>query len=79
MGITDIVAKIREDYYFLCKLEDPLQPVILKQNECRNYVWINPSHLTDIGIIMNLKVIVPLLRSMGYEVNLSDDLERYIA
>lgn len=77
--VVDTVAKVRDDYYFLCKLEDPLQSVTLKPNECRNYVWINPIYLTDIGIIMNLKVIVPLLRSMGYDINLSDDLERYIA
>lgn len=77
--IVETVAKIRDDYYFLCELEDPLQAVILKPNECRNYAWINPTHLTDLGIIMNLKVIVPLLRSIGYDVHLSDELERYIA
>lgn len=77
--IVDTVAKIRDDYYFLCKLENPLQSVILKPNECQNYVWVNPSHLIDLGIIMNLKVVVPLLRSIGYDVHLSNELERYIA
>ncbi|WP_366918470.1 NUDIX hydrolase [Acaryochloris sp. IP29b_bin.148] len=77
--VVKTAAKIGDDYYFLCKLEDPLQSVILKQNECRNYVWINPRNLTNVGIIMNLKVIVPLLRFLGYKINLSDDLERYIA
>lgn len=77
--IVDTVAKIRDDYYFLCKLENPLQSVILKPNECQNSVWVNPIHLTDLGIIMNLKVVVPLLRSIGYDVHLSNELERYIA
>lgn len=77
--IVGTVAKIRDDYYFLCKLENPLQSVILKTNECQNYVWVNPIHLTDLGIIMNLKVVVPLLRSIGYDVHLSNELERYIA
>jgi len=77
--VVDTVAKRGEDYYFLCKLENPHQPITLKQNECSNYVWMNPMHLTDIGIIMNLKVIVPLFRALGYDIHLSDDLERYIA
>lgn len=77
--IVDTVAKIRDDCYFLCKLENPLQSVILKPNECQNYVWVNPTHLTDLGIIMNLKVVVPLLRSIGYDVHLSNELECYIA
>lgn len=76
--ILDRVASSNGDYYFCCQLTNSHESIHLKRNECKDFAWIEPINLTDVGIIMNLRVIVPILRSMGYGINLTHELEEYI-
>lgn len=76
--ISSCAARVGNDLYFCCQLENPSQPVVLKSDECSDYVWVQPVDLIKVGIVMNLRVLVPMLRSLGYDVNLPDDLERYV-
>lgn len=79
VNVVQLLETINDNYYFICKLVDDKQKVVLKQNECSNYKWIQPENLLQLGVIMDLKIVIPLLISLGYEVNLTTEVATYIS
>lgn len=72
------VAEIDGSFYFLCRLKSKNQEISLMPSECSEYQWVAPHQLLDLGKIMDLKIVVPLLLSLGYQINLSDEVATYI-
>ena len=62
--VLGLLASYTDQYFFRCKVE--AGEVCVKANECQAYVWVRPAHMLDLGPIMDLKRIRPILGQLGY-------------
>jgi 8-oxo-dGTP diphosphatase len=77
--IHNLIANIDSNIYFRCHKLNQEQEIDLKLNECDEYVWIEPTKLLDVGIIMDLKNVFQVISIMGYEVELNDEARQIIS
>lgn len=61
------LAVFESAHYFLCRLNSPRDGIRLREAECIDFEWISPPELLDIGTIMDLRRIVPILELGGFE------------
>ena len=66
-------------YYYACYLANKEQDILLKPNECSDFKWLIAQKLLALGPIMDLKIILPLLISMGYDIDLTASVKSYLA
>lgn len=71
VAVEEYVLEKEGSHYFRCRLTDEEQQVMLKENECCDFRWVVPLELCNLGSIMDLKTVAPLLQSLGFVV--SDD------
>jgi 8-oxo-dGTP diphosphatase len=48
-------------HYFLCRLNSERCRLRLRERECINSRWVKPADLLDLGTVMDLRRIVPVL------------------
>ncbi len=53
-------------YYFLCSLNSPRGQIKLRAHECIDHEWVIPSEILQIGTIMDLRRILPILELGGF-------------
>lgn len=73
--VTDRLAFEKNGvYYFTCRMVGiEAQNVVLKLNEAMDYRWVTPCNLLEIGLIMSLRQLYPILQSLGYTVELNEE------
>ena len=60
------LAVFGTSHYFLCELISKRERLKLRQQECIDYRWIRVEDLLELGSIMDLRQIAPVLRLVGY-------------
>lgn len=66
--VTGLVKSFAENFYFSCILPDENQGITLRLNECTSYQWVDPRDLLGLRPIMDFKIIISLLQTLGFEV-----------
>ena len=61
------LAVFESAHYFLCSLNSPRDDLRLRPAECIDHAWVTPKNLLDIGTIMDLRRILPILELAGFE------------
>lgn len=61
------LAVFESAHYFLCRLNGPREEICLREQECIDYEWISPDALLNIGTIMDLRRIIPILELGGFD------------
>lgn len=61
------LAVFESAHYFLCSLNSPRDDLSLSDDECIDAVWTVPSELLDVGTIMDLRRILPILDLAGFD------------
>ncbi len=77
--VINKVASPKNEHYFRCQLTSSRIDVSLKKNECQSHQWIIPENLLDLGMIMNLKELYPLLTEIGYVIKLTEEAKQYLS
>lgn len=62
--VLGLLANYTDQYFFRCTIEEG--EVHLKANECQAYAWVKPESMLELGPIMDLKKIRPILAQLGY-------------
>lgn len=61
------LAVFESAHYFLCSLNSERDELCLSEEECIDHVWIPPDDLLDVGTIMDLRRILPILEIAGFD------------
>jgi ADP-ribose pyrophosphatase YjhB (NUDIX family) len=61
------LAVFEDAHYFLCSLNAGRDALSLHPDECIGAAWIDPASLLELGTIMDLRRILPLLELAGLE------------
>lgn len=61
VSIDQPIAVFETAHYFRCSLNSSRDQLSLHPDECIDSAWIAPEHLLDIGTIMDLRRIIPIL------------------
>ncbi len=55
------LASFDSAHYFLCRLNSERCRLRLRERECINSRWIKPQEILDLGTVMDLRRIIPVL------------------
>lgn len=61
------IAVFESAHYFLCELNNSRDDLRLREDECIDAEWIAPTDLLEIGTIMDLRRILPILELAGFD------------
>lgn len=61
------LALFESAHYFLCSLNSARSELKLHPDECIDHIWIEPVNLLDVGTIMDLRRIIPILEIAGFD------------
>lgn len=65
--VLEPIAVFESAHYFLCSLNEPRSSLSLHPEECIDAEWVDPEALLDLGTIMDLRRIIPVLELAGFE------------
>lgn len=51
-------------HYYRCALNPPGQPIVLHPEECQNFIWTQGRKLTEVGAIMDYRILRQLFRDL---------------
>jgi ADP-ribose pyrophosphatase YjhB (NUDIX family) len=60
------VAIFESAHYFVCSLNSHRHGLALKPDECIDAEWVEPTRLLELGTVMDLSRIIPVLDLAGY-------------
>jgi len=60
------VAVFDSAHYFLCSLNGPRDEMSLHEQECIDAEWVDPEVLLEVGTVMDLRRIIPVLDLAGF-------------
>ncbi len=60
------VAIFESAHYFVCSLNSPREALHLNPDECIDAEWVAPESLLELGTVMDLSRIIPVLDLAGY-------------
>jgi len=69
--VTRNLLSTADQTYFLCRVESNL--IQLDPSECQAFAWVEPRSMLRIGAIMELRKVVQVLKTLGYEPELPDE------
>ena len=61
------LAVFETAHYFLCSLNSPRDDLQLRPAECIDAAWVRPPDLLDVGTIMDLRRMLPILDLAGFD------------
>ena len=59
--VEEPIAVFETAHYFRCSLNSKRRDLALKSQECIDHEWVHPETLLDIGTVMDLRRIIPVL------------------
>ncbi len=59
------IATFRDAHYFYCRLNTDRHYLNLRECECIDSSWIDPTQVLSLGTIMDLKRMIPLFKFSG--------------
>ena len=63
--VDEPIAVFESAHYFRCSLNSEHEDLSLKANECIDAKWVEPETLLEIGPVMDLRRIIPVLDLAG--------------
>lgn len=69
VAIRQPLAVFKDAHYFLCTLHSKRDALDLRQVECSDAHWIDPSHLLKLGTVMDLRRMIPLFEQIHIHVH----------
>ena len=71
--VCNLIEPIEDTHYFLCELVSAPQEVKLQITECQDAVWVEPSQILSVGMIMDSKRLILVLDTAGLETPVISD------
>lgn len=62
------LAEFDGAHFFLCKLLSGRDELQLRPRECIDAKWTNPTDILNVGTVMDLRRVIPVLKLAGLEV-----------
>ena len=66
VSIRRKIAVFQDAHYYLCHLNTRRTHLNLRLQECIDSHWVFPDHVLDLGDIMDLRRLIPLLNCLGF-------------
>lgn len=67
-NILDKLGDYHGGTYFYCEIATKDFTINLKPNECSHLEWVQPQSLLKLGMIMNFYELIPILKSINFDV-----------
>jgi ADP-ribose pyrophosphatase YjhB (NUDIX family) len=64
--VEEPVALFESAHYFRCSLNSSRDDMALSEQECIDAEWVDPETLLEIGTVMDLRRIIPVLDLAGF-------------
>jgi 8-oxo-dGTP diphosphatase len=65
VSVRKPIAQFESAYYFFCELNGDRDQLDLRPEECIDAEWIPSSEILDLGTVMDLRRIIPILDIAG--------------
>jgi len=64
--VDEPIAVFQSAHYYLCSLSDSRDNMSLQDEECIDAEWIGPPEILELGTVMDLRRIIPVLALAGF-------------
>lgn len=64
VGILNPLRLVGSCHYFQCQIDPLEQSIVLHPLECQNYIWAQSRRLSEVGAIMDYRVLRQILRDL---------------
>lgn len=65
--VREPIAVFETAHYFLCSLNSDRETMALAVEECIDANWISPRQILELGTVMDLRRIIPVLDLAGFK------------
>lgn len=66
VSVVKPIAHFEGAHFVLCQLNSERTRLRLREDECIDASWVRPQNILDLGTVMDLRRIVPVLQLAGF-------------